>query len=66
MNMKLLLANIGHSVFNRVKGYLSSLLRRKKVRLSPQTQERQRFEEDVRGQFVELKKKGLSIPIFTL
>lgn len=35
-------------------------------RTSPMVKERQRFEHEVRRQFVELKKKGISIPIFTL
>jgi len=35
-------------------------------RLSPMTKDRISFEEDVREQFRELKKKGLSIPVFTL
>jgi hypothetical protein len=37
-----------------------------KSRVSPLVRERQRFEEEVRRQFVELKKKGISIPVFTL
>jgi len=46
---------------------LASLLGKGKTkRISPHTQERMRFEEDVRKQFVELKKKGINIPIFTL
>lgn len=39
---------------------------RSKGRLSPMVKERQRFESEVRRQFVELKKKGISIPVFTL
>ena len=35
-------------------------------RISPKTAEQMQFEEDVRGQLLQLKKKGLSIPIFTL
>lgn len=35
-------------------------------RLSPLAQERIRFEQEVREQFVKLKEKGISIPIFTL
>lgn len=35
-------------------------------RMSQGTQERLRFEEDVREQFRELKRKGLGIPVFTL
>lgn len=37
-----------------------------KARVSPMVKERQRFESEVRRQFVELKKKGISIPVFTL
>ena len=37
-----------------------------KGRISPMVRERVRFEEDVRRQFVELKKKGINIPVFTL
>jgi len=37
-----------------------------KARVSPMVKERQRFETDVRRQFLELKKKGISIPVFTL
>lgn len=37
-----------------------------KGRVSPMVKERQRFEQEVRRQFVELKKKGISIPVFTL
>lgn len=45
----------------------SSLLRRgKRQRTSPLTEERMRFEKEVREQFVKLKEKGLSIPVFTL
>lgn len=67
MNAKLLLANMGSLVMkNGVKGILFSLLGRKKARLSPGEAERMSFEEEARGQFVELKRKGLSIPIFTL
>lgn len=35
-------------------------------RLSPLAQERIAFEQEVREQFVKLKEKGISIPIFTL
>jgi hypothetical protein len=38
----------------------------KRERISPKTLEQQRFEDDVRDQIIELKKKGLSIPVFTL
>ena len=46
---------------------LASLLGRGKVeRLSPLAQERMRFEKEVHEQFVKLKEKGISIPVFTL
>ena len=35
-------------------------------RLSPLAQERIRFESEVHEQFVKLKEKGISIPVFTL
>lgn len=38
----------------------------KKVRMSPFDNERHHYEAGVRKQFEELKKKGLSIPVFTL
>lgn len=44
----------------------SSPLRGKRQRTSPLTEERMRFEKEVREQFVKLKEKGLSIPVFTL
>ena len=34
--------------------------------VSPLSKEREKFEQDVRNQFVLLRKKGLSIPVFTL
>ena len=37
-----------------------------KKRVSPATQDAKRFERDAREQFVQLKNKGLSIPVFTL
>ena len=46
---------------------LASLLGRGKVeRQSPLAAERIRFEKEVHEQFVKLKEKGLSIPVFTL
>ncbi len=48
------------------QGLASLLGRGKKERLSPLAQERMRFEEEVHEQFVKLKEKGISIPIFTL
>jgi hypothetical protein len=35
-------------------------------RVSPVKKDEERFSDDMRDQFLELKKKGLSIPIFTL
>lgn len=37
-----------------------------KSRVSPIALERRRFEEEVRGQFLKLKEKGLGISVFTL
>ncbi len=54
-------------------GTVSKLLRKvleilwgKKERISPLTRERQDFEKEAKNQFLKLKEKGLSIPIFTL
>ncbi len=55
-------------------GTVSKLLRKvleilwgnKKERVSPLTRERQDFEKEAKNQFLKLKEKGLSIPIFTL
>jgi hypothetical protein len=50
-----------------IKRLLSRIFGKKIVtRRSPEALEQQRFEEDVRSQFLQLKKKGLSIPVFTL
>jgi len=38
----------------------------KKARISPFEKERHVFEKDVRREFLKLKEKGLSIPVFTL
>lgn len=56
MSVKLLLKQMG----------LGSLVGDTKSRISPMVKERQSFEKEVRRQFVELKKKGISIPVFTL
>ncbi|MFH0749700.1 MAG: hypothetical protein V1917_02160 [Candidatus Gottesmanbacteria bacterium] len=46
---------------------LGSIMRdSSKARVSPMVKERQRFETEVRRQFIELKRKGISIPVFTL
>jgi|GEM_PF-1213008 len=57
MSVKLLLKQMG---LGRKSGEHA------KVRISPLVRERQRFEEEVRRQFLDLKKKGISIPVFTL
>jgi len=38
----------------------------KKARMSPFEKERRQYEESVRREFLKLKEKGLSIPVFTL
>ncbi len=46
---------------------LAALLGRGRVmRQSPVAKERIRFEKEVHEQFVKLKEKGISIPVFTL
>lgn len=59
MGIKLLLTQLGlgKKVLQRES---------KKARLSPLAKERLEFEKDSRDQLIELKKKGLSIPVFTL
>ncbi len=58
MGIKLLLVKLGlggnHAKNDRIK------------RISPMTRDRMHFEEESAEQFRELKKKGLSIPVFTL
>jgi hypothetical protein len=50
-----------------VKGYILRLFGVEvKKRVSPAMKDQERLAEDMRDQFIELKKKGLSIPIFTL
>lgn len=46
-------------------GYLKRLLGRK-TRISPQLLEQEQFTDNAREQFIKLKQKGLSIPVFTL
>ena len=48
------------------QGFASLLGRGKMKRVSPLAAERMRFEREVHEQFVKLKEKGLSIPVFTL
>lgn len=57
---------IGKLLDNMGLGLASLLGKKKKQRESPVIQERRRFEQDVKEQFIKLKEKGLSIPIFTL
>ena len=66
--IKLLLEKMGFSDRSvGKKSYMSVLLGRgKKGRKSPFTVERERFERDVRDQFLKLKEKGLGIHVFTL
>ncbi|OGG04228.1 hypothetical protein A2Z33_03700 [Candidatus Gottesmanbacteria bacterium RBG_16_52_11] len=59
MDGKLLLTQLG-------LGLSRMLGRKKRERVSPLTRERQEFEEEARSQLEQLKKKGLSIPVFTL
>lgn len=48
-------------------GFASLLGRgRSNKRISPLAAERMRFEKEVHEQFIKLKEKGLSIPVFTL
>ena len=64
--IKLLLETFGLPASSWEKGFASLLGRGKDKRVSPVRRERDRFRSDVHDQLVELKKKGLSIPIFTL
>jgi hypothetical protein len=53
--------------FNAIGQGLATLLGRgKKSRQSPLAAERKRYEREVREQLVQLKEKGISIPVFTL
>ena len=58
------------AVFNgsQMKKLLLALLGlgKKKDRPAPLIAERRRFEEEMRGQFLKLKEKGLGIRVFTL
>jgi hypothetical protein len=50
-----------------IKGYICRLFGIEvQRRVSPVKKDEERFSDDMRDQFLELKKKGLSIPIFTL
>ena len=76
MNRKLPQGTLGYLTTGGVKarqsmfsltGYIASLWsKEKQVRQSPLTQERERFEKEVKQQFLQLKEKGLSISVFTL
>lgn len=61
-------AHKGSEGFLKAFSYgLASLLGRGRViRQSPIAKERIRFEKEVHEQFVKLKEKGISIPVFTL
>lgn len=48
------------------RGLASLLGRGRVIRQSPLAVERKRFESEVHEQFVKLKEKGISIPVFTL
>ena len=48
------------------RGLAALLGRGRVVRQSPLAAERMRFEKEVHEQFVKLKEKGISIPVFTL
>ena len=55
------------SFFEAFSHGLATLLGRGRViRQSPVAKERMRFEKEVHEQFVKLKEKGISIPVFTL
>jgi hypothetical protein len=66
--MRLPQNQLGHDSFLEAawKGFATLLGRGKTKRLSPLAQERKRFEAEALEQFVKLKEKGLSIPVFTL
>lgn len=59
VNVKLLLAQLGLGTKKILGG-------ENKQRVSPQERARKEFEAEAKSQFVKLKEKGLSIPIFTL
>lgn len=62
------LDNGQRAVFTRCMKALLALLGlgKKKVKMAPLKAERRRFEEEMRGQFLKLKEKGLGIRVFTL
>lgn len=59
MGLKLLLAKLGLGSKDRMGDVRIK-------RMSPMTQERLSFEDGAKAQFQALKRKGLSIPVFTL
>jgi len=63
MGLRLLLAKIG---LGRTPFGGQSTGDDRIKRLSPMTRERMRFEDEAKAQFQALKRKGLSIPVFTL
>lgn len=60
------LGNVIRQLTETFGGFASLLGRGRTNRVSPQATERMRFERDAFEQFVKLKEKGLSIPVFTL
>lgn len=60
------LGNVLRRLTETFKGFAILLGRGNKKRLSPLAEERVRFEREAQEQFVKLKEKGLSIPVFTL
>jgi hypothetical protein len=58
---------LGNATWCSFKGYVSQALGlESKKRVSPARMDEKRFEHDAREQFIQLKNKGLSIPVFTL
>lgn len=51
---------------NKMRKFLELISVVKKETTTRAQREQQRFSEEVKKQFVELKEKGLAIPIFTL
>ena len=49
-----------------MKSLIEKLFKRQAKRVSPEDREQRQFEEQARQQFVQLKKKGLSIPVISL
>ncbi|MEK7592072.1 MAG: hypothetical protein AAB508_01620 [Patescibacteria group bacterium] len=66
MNKALPQESHGFPAKGGVLGYIQSLFAGRKSRVSQTTLERESFEREVKTQFMKLKEKGLSIPVFTL